>query len=351
MAALRGGLHGAGAYAAFVVESLKTSDALSIAAVSSRRPEHAREFAADHGIIACDSFEALIARDDIDVVLIATTPADHAPRAMSALAAGKHVISEKPLATTVTEAEAILAAARDAKKIVSVDYPMPYTDVVRAVNAIAAARTAGELRRVAIENIASCEALPDDHWFWDPAVSGGILIEHGVHFFDWCGALLGRVETVDGWAARSGRRQDRMAAMVGHVGGALATYYHAFIARAADERTRAHLAFDSCDAHIEGWIPIALRLSGRKAQDAAEAVRKLQLPTLRESTAGEAIVFDAGPKARAYANGVRSLAADFAAAVRSRAHRMTVDGPRALESLRVAAAATDSAAQGRVVRS
>ncbi len=61
-----------------------------------------------------DDWRAAIARDDIDVVDICTPGDTHAEMAIAALAAGKHVLCEKPLANTVAEAEAMVAAARTA---------------------------------------------------------------------------------------------------------------------------------------------------------------------------------------------------------------------------------------------
>jgi len=208
--------------------------------MSSRSPAHARAFAAEHGIErACESYEAMLALRDLDVIVIASPPADHAPKALEAIDAGKHVFVEKPLATDVGAARRVLDAADRAGKIVGVDFPMPYTPIVRAIGAIAAAGAAGEIQSLALENIASCDGLSDDHWFWDPAVSGGILVEHGVHFFDWCGALLGAPRQALGWLGGTERRQDRAFAAIGHERSRLATYYHAFIAAAPEERTRA----------------------------------------------------------------------------------------------------------------
>jgi predicted dehydrogenase len=220
---------------------------------------------------------------------------------------------------------------------------------VQAIAAITTSGAAGKLRRIAVENIASCEGLPDDHWFWDLTLSGGIFVEHGVHFFDWCGSLLDAPESVIAWSAQSGRRQDRVFAAVSHAGGALATYYHAFIAKSEDERTHVSIAFDSCDIVVDGWIPTRMTLRGPKAQVAADTVRKMHRSMLRESAGPDGVVFDAGPKQAAYAAGVSSVAADFARAVASPSHRMLVDGKRALSSLRVAVAARESAQEHRRV--
>lgn len=289
----------------------------------------------------------MLARGDLDAIFIANPPFRHGPDALAALDAGKHAFVEKPLATNVDQGAIVLAKAALHDRVVGIDYPMPHTAVVRALHAIAGSGVGGPLLRVAVENVASCEGLADDHWFWNPASSGGILVEHGVHFFDWCGSLLGAPELVWGWSAHNGTREDRAFAAVSHAGGALATYYHAFVATSASERTRASLAFDTLDVEVEGWIPNVLRLSGPSAKDAATVVRNLGEPVLKDIAAGGGrFAFDAGPKALAYASGVQDAARDFARAALDRSHARLVDDRRALESLRVADAARRAAAVG-----
>ena len=66
-----------------------------------------------------------------------------------------------------------------------------YNPVYDAVNRLIQAAILGELLHGYFENYASDENLPPEHWFWDPAKSGGIFIEHGVHFFDLFAGWLG----------------------------------------------------------------------------------------------------------------------------------------------------------------
>jgi len=345
---MNAGLYGAGSFAAFLAFALARGDALRISAVASRTPQRAFAFAAKHQIVrGCEDLDALLALDDLDAIIIATPPFDHAASAIRCLEAGKHVFTEKPLATTSEDASRIVKAADRAHRVIGIDSPMPFTDIVRAIGEIAGSRVAGALRRISVENIASCEGLVDDHWFWDVRASGGIFVEHGVHFFDWCGALLGTSQDVVAWTASTGRRQDRVFAAVGHERGGLATYYHAFIATADAERTRVIASFDGCDAVAVGWVPTRLRLLGERAQDAAVVVRTLRDANLRELDSDEGPVFDAGAKLHAYAASMRAAAADFCdAALRSETPRI-VGAPRALLGLRVACAARAAAESGR----
>ena len=83
-----------------------------LAAICGRDAASVRAAADRHGWAAAETdWRALIARDDVQVVDICTPGDSHAEIAIAALAAGKHVLCEKPLANTVAEAEAMVAAA------------------------------------------------------------------------------------------------------------------------------------------------------------------------------------------------------------------------------------------------
>jgi predicted dehydrogenase len=86
-----------------------------VRALASGSPEAARQLAAFHGIpevLGYDEYDALLASDRIDAVYIALPNSMHADYTIRALQAGKHVMVEKPLATTLAESEAMVAAAR-----------------------------------------------------------------------------------------------------------------------------------------------------------------------------------------------------------------------------------------------
>lgn len=77
-----------------------------------------------------DDHRQLLARSDIQAVVICTPPATHAPLALEALAAGKHVLVEKPLATSVADADAMIAAAAAADRTLMVGHTFVYNPAV-----------------------------------------------------------------------------------------------------------------------------------------------------------------------------------------------------------------------------
>ena len=115
---------------------------------------------------------------------------------MAALRAGKHVICEKPLAMTVAQADEMIAEAQAADRLLVANLMQRYNPLSDAVGRLVESKVLGEPLHGSFENYASDENLGPDHWFWDRSKSGGIFIEHGVHFFDlfagWLGPGTGR---------------------------------------------------------------------------------------------------------------------------------------------------------------
>src|SRR6266542_3659449 len=102
---VRAGLIGTGFGGAIVLPALASVPEIELTAVCSARLDRARAFAESAGArAALDDPLQLIARDDVDLVLVCTPPLLHARLSAAALEAGHHVFSTKPLATTVPDA-------------------------------------------------------------------------------------------------------------------------------------------------------------------------------------------------------------------------------------------------------
>ena len=72
-----------------------------------------------------------------------------------------------------------------------------YNPLYEVVNKIVKEKILGNFLHGFFENYASDENLNADHWFWDETKSGGIFIEHGVHFFDMFSGWLGEGKVVN----------------------------------------------------------------------------------------------------------------------------------------------------------
>ena len=158
-----------------------------LAGVAATTPERAREAAARlNAERAFDSAEELVTADGVDVVHICTPNHLHAPLAAAALAAGKHVICEKPLATSAAEAEPLVAAAQEAGRVATVPFVYRYNPVVFEARARVAAGELGALRLVHGGYLQDWLASEDDdNWRVDPALSGAsrAFADIGSH---WC---------------------------------------------------------------------------------------------------------------------------------------------------------------------
>jgi len=173
-------------------EALQHIAAATLVAVAGG--SRAAGLAADYGAQLCESDEALIGRDDIDAVIIATPQFAHAQQALAAAARRKHLFIEKPMATTVADAEAIVAACRKNDVALSVGYQQRYRAVPRATRAQVQAGAIGQVHTIQLYQVFQLFTDPafggDWSWWANPAAVGHILAG-GVHGIDLCRWVLG----------------------------------------------------------------------------------------------------------------------------------------------------------------
>jgi predicted dehydrogenase len=292
----------------------------------------------------------MLADPSVDIVHVGTPPFLHGPMARRAAERGKHVFVEKPLATTVAEAQAAMAAALDHGVRLTIDYVLRQHPLHRLAIALTRSGALGHLQQFALENFASAENLPAEHWFWDPSRSGGIHVEHGVHFFDLCFTLLGvDADVVTATAhRRSDGRVDRVSALLGFGDRAVASFYHSFNRTGPTERTTIRLAFRDGHVIIDGWIPTRLEMEGAVAPNAVAPLTSLFGDSLRIADAGRSrasatipvnAVARAPDREHEYRLAVRAGMADLIAAIDG-VRPLQVTASDGLHSLEVAIRAT-----------
>src|SRR5262245_31357644 len=108
---LRLGVIGCGGFGLFALQHFTQINGVRLVGMAGTHRPAAIAAAARFGVENVDEVDTLLARDDVDVVYIATPPFLHYEQGMAALQAGKHVIVEKPLALTVAEADQMIAEA------------------------------------------------------------------------------------------------------------------------------------------------------------------------------------------------------------------------------------------------
>jgi predicted dehydrogenase len=140
------------------------------------------------GIRAYASTDELLADEDVEVVVVATPPAFHAGLALQLLRAGKHVACEKPLCLTVTEADELIAAARTAARVLTVNQNRRWDPDFVAIRRLVSAGMLGELFNV--ETFVGGFEHPCRAWHSEVSVSGGAVYDWGSHHVDWILELL-----------------------------------------------------------------------------------------------------------------------------------------------------------------
>lgn len=252
------GVIGAGGFASFVADALGALDDVRLLAVADQAAERALAFARRHDVALSGSVDAVLADPSIDAVIIATPPNTHAQLTIAAVRAGKHVFCEKPAALSAVEAEQVAAAVIGSGRCYVVDHVLRYNPLLAALVRLLERRVLPEVRRFTFDNDAADENLDVNHWFWDSAISGGIFLEHGVHFFDAATMLIGTGPfAVTGVASgRPNGTVDTVVAVASHPDGVLATHSHSFTHANRCERQHMRLDHGRAETRIEGWIPL-----------------------------------------------------------------------------------------------
>ena len=154
-----------------------------LVAVCDQVLERATAVAAETGADACQDYRQLLARDDIDMVDLCVPTAQHAPLAIGALKAGKHVLCEKPMARSLTEADAMVAVAQQTGLKLMIGHVRRFD---HRYTAIKAAIDAGDIGQPVYIRRAERQWLPfpADAWFWSTKLGGGVILDIGVHIAD-----------------------------------------------------------------------------------------------------------------------------------------------------------------------
>jgi predicted dehydrogenase len=271
------GLLGCGAFGRFCLREFGAMPGLRAAAVADAIPEAARKTGEQFGLPVCANVHALATRDDVQIIHIATPPSTHCELALAALDAGKHVLCEKPLAITLADAHRMMDAARTARRFLAVNLIMRYDPLNQAVARILDAGLLGAPLHAFFENYAGDTPLRPEHWFWKPAISGGIFIEHGVHFFDLFRMWFGPGQVV---AAQQSERPksgltDQVQCTVRYGSTLFANFYHGFHQSSRMESQEARIVCERGTIRLFEWLPTRIEIDLLANHADLETVRAL----------------------------------------------------------------------------
>lgn len=274
---LRIGAIGAGGFGLFALQQFLQVPGTRLVAIAGTHREAALAMARRFGVDDVVDTGLLLADPEIDLVYIATPPFLHFPQARAALLAGKHVICEKPLAMTVAQADELLALARERDLLCVANLMQRYNPLYDAAHGLVESGVLGECLHGGFENYASDEGLREDHWFWDREKSGGIFIEHGVHFFDLFEGWLGAGEVV---AAQRILRpgsgiEEQVQCTVRYAGGPLVNFYHGFTQPSRLDRQEFRLLFEHGELTLEEWVPVRARVRAAVNEEQTRVLTEL----------------------------------------------------------------------------
>jgi UDP-N-acetyl-2-amino-2-deoxyglucuronate dehydrogenase len=190
---------GAGTVGRFHADAIAQTPGARLVAVCRSSPAAAVATAAAFGVPCESDIGALLKRPDVDVVCLCTPNAFHAQQTIAAARAGKHVLVEKPMALTLADADAAIAACREAGVHLGVVFQRRTEPVYQALHA---AVSAGELGRLVMGSVSvpyfrSASYYKSADWRGTWAVDGGgALMNQGIHLVDLLLWLMGDVEEV-----------------------------------------------------------------------------------------------------------------------------------------------------------
>jgi predicted dehydrogenase len=188
---LRWGVIAPGMIAAALVSTMHKNTNQRVHAVASRSAERAAAFAARFDIPnSYGSYEQLVADPEIDIVYIASLNSDHRDHALLAIAAGKHVLIEKPIALNLAEANEIVAAARAAGVFATEAMWSRYLPQTSVIRQVLDAGTIGDVKLVTVDLGWHNDYNPASRIF-DPTLGGGAMLDAGVYSLWFSHFVLG----------------------------------------------------------------------------------------------------------------------------------------------------------------
>lgn len=264
---------GLGDISSLHLDAIAADPAIELVAVGDSDASRAAAASRRWGVPWFSSADALLARVRPDVVHIATPHHQHVPVALAALADGVHVLTEKPVAHTIAEAERLAAAAKDSAARVGVVLQNRYNPtsvaIRQALDAGAIGRPVGARAAVWWHRDAAYYAASPWRGRWTES-GGGVLINQAIHTLDLLLWFLGDAVGVRGAAANLTLREDievedTATIVIDHASGVRSTMF----------ATNTHHTNDDVELRIDGEAGSLRLVAGRAELVAADGVRVL----------------------------------------------------------------------------
>ena len=181
------GIIGAGFARTTQIPAFRACEGARVVAIASGRRANAERVAREFGIphVAGD-WREVVAREDVRLVSIVTPPSTHAEMTLAALAAGKAVLCEKPMAMNAEETDRMRRAARAAGLLAHIDHELRFLPARRRMRELIRAGEIGRVRHIKFLFRSDMRAPASRAWDWwsDSEAGGGVLGAIGSHAVD-----------------------------------------------------------------------------------------------------------------------------------------------------------------------
>ena len=203
-------LIGCGTIADFHAEAIRGIPGARLVAVSEISEDRARKFADKEHCDWTTDYRTLLARPDVDLVCVTTPSGSHAPIGMDVLRAGKHLVVEKPMAMTTSQAAELIRTARERNVSLSAISQRRFEPQHRAIKQVLDDGALGKLllTEVSLPFYRSQAYYDSADWRGTIAQDGGALMNQGIHSVDLLLWFAGPAASVIGRTATQTHRME-----------------------------------------------------------------------------------------------------------------------------------------------
>jgi phthalate 4,5-cis-dihydrodiol dehydrogenase len=184
MSVVRIGIVGMGAAGWAFLPAIRGNPGFELAAVAEPAADVREIVAAETGVATHADLAAMLHRPALDAVYVATPTELHPEHVAQACAAGKHVLTEKPMAIRIEQARAMIEAAERAGVVLQVGHSHSYDLPIRRMREIVASGALGRVRMIHTWNFTDWMARPRRRAEFDVARGGGVTYRQGAHQID-----------------------------------------------------------------------------------------------------------------------------------------------------------------------
>ncbi|MGA1836672.1 Gfo/Idh/MocA family oxidoreductase [Herbiconiux sp. 11R-BC] len=259
---LRWGIVAPGWIAGYFAGAVNRHTHQKLAAVASRTLARAEAFAAEHGVDrAYGSYEELFGDPELDVVYIAAPQSEHLTLGLLAIASGKHVLIEKPLATNAADARTLVAAAREAGVLLMEAMWSRYQPQASVIRSLVTDGVIGEVSWIAADHGQAIPADPEGR-LYRRDLGGGALLDLGIYPIQLDSMVLGAPTSIHAVGGMTSTGVDAYSTVtLGHGDGAQSTLMTSILTRTP---TTAVIAGSEGRIEMAGpfHIPTTLTLAG-----------------------------------------------------------------------------------------